>query len=74
MLARIAGTGLDIALSIFPNASVIMIEPQHEMQPYLSKLSSSVAGCHYVKAGAAREAGEGSSDNLARPIRFVLCS
>lgn len=47
-----------VALSIFPNASVIMIEPQHEMQPYLSKLSSSVAGCHYVKAGAAREAGE----------------
>jgi len=47
-----------LALSIFPDASVIMIEPQPEMQPYLSKLRSSVAGCHYIKAGAAREAGE----------------
>src|SRR5258708_27032086 len=47
-----------LALSIFPDASLIMIEPQDEMQPYLSKLCSSVAGCHYVKAGAAREAGE----------------
>ena len=47
-----------VALSIFPDASLIMIEPQDEMQPYLSKLCSSVAGCHYVKAGAAREAGE----------------
>jgi FkbM family methyltransferase len=47
-----------LALSIFPDASVIMIEPQDEMQPYLSKLCSSVAGCHYVKAGAGREVGE----------------
>ena len=46
------------ALSIFPEASVIMIEPQDEMEPYLSKLCRGVAGCHYVKAGAAREAGE----------------
>src|ERR1700730_14702173 len=30
-----------VALSIFPDASVIMIEPQDEMQPYLSKLCSS---------------------------------
>ena len=47
-----------LALSIFPDASVIMIEPQDEMQPYLSKLCSNVAGCHYVKAGAGRVAGE----------------
>src|SRR6516165_10461379 len=47
-----------VALSIFPDASVIMIEPQEEMQPYLSQLCSGVAGCHYVKAGAGRVAGE----------------
>jgi FkbM family methyltransferase len=47
-----------LALSIFPEASVIMIEPQDEMQPYLSKLCSSVAGCQYVKAGAGRSASE----------------
>jgi hypothetical protein len=47
-----------LALSNFPDASVIMIEPQDETEPYLSKLCSSVAGCHYVKAGVGREAGE----------------
>jgi FkbM family methyltransferase len=47
-----------LALSMFPDASVIMIEPQDEMQPYLCKLCSSVSGCHYVKAGAGREVGE----------------
>jgi FkbM family methyltransferase len=47
-----------LALSIFPDASVIMIEPQHEMQPYLSNLCSSVTNCQYVKAGAGRAAGE----------------
>jgi FkbM family methyltransferase len=47
-----------LALSIFPGASVIMIEPQEEMQPYLSQLCRSVAVCHYVKAGAGREAAE----------------
>ena len=46
-----------LALSIFPDASVIMIEPQDEMQPYLSKLCSSVANCQHVKAGAGRAAG-----------------
>jgi FkbM family methyltransferase len=47
-----------LALSIFPDASVIMIEPQHEMQPYLSNLCSSLANCQYVKAGAGRAGGE----------------
>ena len=47
-----------LALSIFPETSVIMIEPQDEMEPYLSKLCGGVGGRHYVKAGAAREAGE----------------
>lgn len=47
-----------LALSTFPEASVIMIEPQDEMEPYLSKLCGGVGGRHYVKAGAAREAGE----------------
>jgi FkbM family methyltransferase len=47
-----------LALSIFPEASVIMIEPQDEMQPYLSQLCTSIAACHYVKAGAGSEAAE----------------
>ena len=47
-----------LALSIFPNASVIMIEPQEEMQPYLSQLCRSIPACHYVKAGAGHEAAE----------------
>jgi len=47
-----------LALSVFPDASVIMIEPQDEMQPYLSQLCRSVAACHYVKAGAGRQAAE----------------
>jgi len=47
-----------LALKIFPEASVLMIEPQDEMQPRLSQLAESRAGCHYVKAGAGREPGE----------------
>jgi len=47
-----------LALSIFPKAAIIMIEPQDEMQPCLSQLSKSRADCHYVKAGAGREPGE----------------
>jgi FkbM family methyltransferase len=47
-----------LALSIFPNIPVIMIEPQDEMRLYLSKLCKSQLSCHYVKAGAGRAAGE----------------
>jgi FkbM family methyltransferase len=47
-----------MALSIFPEASVIMIEPQDEMEPYLSKLCGGVGDRHYVKAGAGRAGGE----------------
>jgi FkbM family methyltransferase len=47
-----------LALSIFPNAPVIMIEPQDEMRLYLSKLCKSQLNCHYVRAGAGRAAGE----------------
>ena len=47
-----------LALSIFPNAAAIMIEPQDEMATYLTKLSATLANCHYVKAGAGSETGE----------------
>jgi len=47
-----------LALKIFPEASVLMIEPQDEMQACLTELSESRPGCHYVKAGAGREPGE----------------
>ncbi|MBV8481985.1 MAG: FkbM family methyltransferase [Verrucomicrobia bacterium] len=52
------GAWTRLALSIFPNASVIMIEPQDEMEPYLSKLCSSLPTCRYIKAGAGRKPGE----------------
>jgi FkbM family methyltransferase len=53
-----SGAWTRLALSVFPDVHVIMVEPQDEMEPYLSRLCRSVAGCHYVKAGAGREAGE----------------
>lgn len=46
------------ALSVFPNAEVIMVEPQDEMEPILKQLAASRPGIHFVKAGAARESGE----------------
>lgn len=46
------------AVSVFPDAALIMVEPQDEMQPYLSEISTSRPNSHYIKAGAAREAGE----------------
>lgn len=47
-----------LALSIFPRTPVIMIEPQDEMQMFLSELAKTTADCHVVKAGAGREPGE----------------
>jgi FkbM family methyltransferase len=45
-------------LSVFPEAPIIMIEPQDEMEPHMREILASHPGCHYVKAGAAREPGE----------------
>jgi FkbM family methyltransferase len=47
-----------LALSIFPETPVLMIEPQDEMQPWLSRLAAEIPSCHYVKAAAGREEGE----------------
>jgi FkbM family methyltransferase len=47
-----------LALSIFPNTPVIMIEPQAEMEVFLSQLTKVMPDCHFIKAGAGREPGE----------------
>ncbi|MDD5350416.1 MAG: FkbM family methyltransferase [Chthoniobacteraceae bacterium] len=47
-----------LALKMFPEAAILMIEPQEEMQARLTELAQSRPGCHYVKAGAGRESGE----------------
>jgi FkbM family methyltransferase len=52
------GNWTRLALSTFPKTPIIMIEPQDEMQPYLSELSKGHTTCYHVKAGAGREPGE----------------
>lgn len=47
-----------MALEFFPDASVLMVEPQEEMRPLLSELAASRAGLHYIQAGAGRAPGE----------------
>ena len=47
-----------MALSVFPNARVLMIEPQEEMRHSLEGLCSSFKSVEYVRAGAGRESGE----------------
>jgi FkbM family methyltransferase len=47
-----------LALSVFPATPVLMIEPQEEMEPHLSRLAAKIPACHYVKAAAGREEGE----------------
>jgi FkbM family methyltransferase len=48
-----------LALSIFAaDTPVIMIEPLDEMASYLTKRFAGCANCHYVQAGAGREAGK----------------
>jgi len=52
------GEWAGMALSVFPGTPVLMIEPQDEMEPYLSALVKSAPGCHFIKAGAGRQTGE----------------
>jgi FkbM family methyltransferase len=47
-----------LALSVFPRAPILMIEPQDEMDFSLSKLVKETPVCRYVKAGVGREEGE----------------
>jgi FkbM family methyltransferase len=47
-----------LALSIFPKTPVIMIEPQDEMEVFLSELARTAPNGHFVKAGVGREPGE----------------
>jgi FkbM family methyltransferase len=47
-----------MALSIFPDTPILMIEPQDEMEVVLSELVKSVPNRYYVKAGAGRASGK----------------
>jgi FkbM family methyltransferase len=52
------GDWTKLGLSIFPNTPVLMIEPQDEMQPFLSEIAKFAPNCYVVKAGCGRKAGE----------------
>lgn len=43
-----------LALSIFPDARVILVEPQDEMEVVLKKFCAESASCQYVKAAVGR--------------------
>jgi FkbM family methyltransferase len=47
-----------LARAVFPGTPVLMIEPQDEMEPCLSRLAAEIPACHYVKAAAGRAEGE----------------
>jgi FkbM family methyltransferase len=47
-----------LALSVFPNTPVLMIEPQEEMEIFLSRIVESYPSCHFMKAGAGSQPGE----------------
>jgi len=47
-----------MALSVFPAAEVIMIEPQQEMRPFLDKLCAERQGLEFIPAGAGSRSGE----------------
>ena len=47
-----------MALSVFPDARVMMIEPQREMRAFLSQLCAMNPKVQWVEAGAGRERGE----------------
>ena len=47
-----------LALSIFPGAPILMIEPQDEMEVFLSAITKAAPNCHFIKAGAGRKTGE----------------
>ena len=52
------GSWTQMALSVFPTAQSVMIEPQDEVESFLKDLVSSDARCQYFKVGVGREAGE----------------
>ena len=52
------GSWTQMALSVFPTAQAVMIEPQDEVESFLKDLVSSDARCQYFKVGVGREAGE----------------
>jgi FkbM family methyltransferase len=52
------GNWTHMALSIFPKTPVLMIEPQDEMEAYLSELTKTRPNCYYIKAGAGHKNGE----------------
>lgn len=52
------GSWTRLALSIFPKARVIMIEPQEEMKDELEGLCRSYESVEYIKAGAGKASGE----------------
>jgi len=52
------GSWTRLALSIFPKAQVIMIEPQEEMTDELEGLCRSFESVEYIKAGAGKASGE----------------
>ena len=47
-----------LAISVFPRAKVLMIEPQREMQGHLEKLCLDNPNLKFVQAGAGRETGQ----------------
>ncbi len=51
------GYWIRMALRIFPDTPCILIEPQDEMVPLLTKVTRDFAGVELFKAGAAAEAG-----------------
>jgi FkbM family methyltransferase len=46
------------AFAVFPDASFLMIEPQHEMKPLLEAVSRDIHRARWVQAGAGAQAGE----------------
>jgi FkbM family methyltransferase len=57
------GVWTRLALSVFPSTSVVMIEPQDEMEEQLNELCREYPACHYVKVGVGR-----SQDTLVQTI------
>jgi FkbM family methyltransferase len=53
-----SGEWTQMALSVFPNTPVIMIEPQDEMEPFLNEVIKRIPNTYFIKAGAGREPGE----------------
>ncbi len=47
-----------LALSVYPETPVIMVEPQDEMEELLRELVAEHPNCQYIKAGAGKENGE----------------